>query len=52
MHTKKDTACSTLQTVLSIVNRWIFMGFRMTKTEIQCIEDLPVNEVFIEREER
>lgn len=29
-----------------------FMGFRMTKTEIQCIEDLSVNEVFIEREER
>lgn len=27
------------------------MGFRVTKTEIQCIEDLSVNEVFIERED-
>lgn len=27
------------------------MGFRMTKTETQCIEDLSINEVFIERED-
>lgn len=28
------------------------MGFRMTKTEIQCIEDLSINEVFTEREKK